>query len=170
MTGARRSELLALRWRDVDLSAGTGTINRGRTKGFDGQVFAGRTKSERSRRTIDIDPATVRALVEHRQGQDVLNIDGLIFTYAADGKPLHPDGVTQRFHYRVREAGLKRVSFKGLRRTHATLLLKGGEPLHVVSRRLGHADEAFTARQYAHVQAGQQADAAARFAAAVDGR
>lgn len=169
MTGARRSELLALRWRDVDLAAGTVTINRGRTKGFDGQVSAGRTKSERSRRTIDVDPATVQALAEHRRRQDVLSIDGLIFTYATDGKPLHPDGVTQRFEYRVREASLKRISFKGLRHTHATLLLKDGVPLHVVSRRLGHANEAFTARQYAHVQAGQQAEAAARFAATVDG-
>lgn len=169
MTGARRGELLALRWRDVDLDAGTVTINRGRVKGFDGEVESGRTKSERSRRTIDIDPTTIKALTDYRRAQAVASIDGYVFVYASNGKPLHPDGVTQRFEYRVREAGVKHISFKGLRHTHATLLLQGGEPLHVVSRRLGHANEAFTARQYAHVMPGQQADAAARFAAAVDG-
>jgi integrase len=41
-------------------------------------------------------------------------------------------------------------------------------PLHVVSRRLGHANEAFTARVYGHVLPQQAADAAARFAALVD--
>ena len=47
--------------------------------------------------------------------------------------------------------------------------LAAGVPLHVVSRRLGHANEAFTARQYAHVLPQQGADAAARFAALIDG-
>lgn len=56
-----------------------------------------------------------------------------------------------------------------MRHTHATLLLKAGVPLHVVSRRLGHASETFTAQVYAHVLPGQQADAAAAFAAAVEG-
>lgn len=167
-TGARRSELLALRWRNVDLTAGTITINRGRVKGFDGQVEAGRTKSSRSRRTIDIDAATVEALATLRKRQDVLSIDGLLFTYS-DGKPLNPDGITQRFSTLARASGVSKITFKGLRHTHATLLLLKGVPLHVVSRRLGHANEAFTARVYSHVLPGQQADAAALFAAAVDG-
>lgn len=167
MTGARRGELLALRWRDVDLSAGTVTINRGRVKGFDGGVESGRTKSARSRRTIDIDAATIDALAKHRRSQPVLNIDGLLFTYE-DGKPLHPDGVSQRFNTLVRDAGLSHITFKGLRHTHATLMLLRGVPLHVVSRRLGHANEAFTARVYSHVLPGQDGAAADDFAAMVD--
>lgn len=99
----------------------------------------------------------------------MLNIDGLAFTYD-DGKPLHPDGVTQRFDRHVRESGLPRITFKGLRHTHATLLLLRGRPLHVVSRRLGHANEVFTARVYSHVLPGQNGAAVDDLASAVDGR
>ena len=49
-----------------------------------------------------------------------------------------------------------------------TLSLKSGEPPYVVSRRVGHASEAFTEKQYAHVLPGQQPDAAARFAELID--
>lgn len=83
---------------------------------------------------------------------------------------MHPDGVTQRFERHVRDSKLPKLRLHGLRHTHATLLLLKGVPLHVVSRRLGHSNEAFTARQYAHVLPGQQAEAAATLAAAVDGR
>ncbi len=61
------------------------------------------------------------------------------------------------------------LSFHGLRHTHATLLLKAGVPLHVVSRRLGHASEAFTAYVYAHVLPGQQREAAETFSRLVWG-
>lgn len=168
MTGARRGELLGLRWRDADLTAGTITINKGRVKGFDGAIESGRPKSARSRRTIEIDAGTISALADLRRHQDVVSIDGLIFTYA-DGKPVHPDGITQRFDRHVREAGLSKISLKGLRHTHATLMLLNGKPLHVVSRRLGHANEAFTARVYSHVLPGQDGAAAEDFAAMVDG-
>lgn len=140
----------------------------GPTKGFDGQAESGRPKSARSRRTIEIDPATVNALVEHKRRQPVANIDGLCFTYE-DGSPVHPDGISHRFGTLVRDAGLPRITFKGLRHTHATLMLLNGKPLHVVSRRLGHSNEAFTARVYSHVLPGQDGAAANDFAAMVDG-
>jgi integrase len=53
----------------------------------------------------------------------------------------------------------------GLRHTHATLLLKAGVPLKVVSERLGHSTPAFTMATYQHVLPGMQAEAAATFAA-----
>jgi integrase len=62
-----------------------------------------------------------------------------------------------------------RLTLHGTRHTHATLLLKAGVPLHVVSRRLGHASEAFTAAVYAHVLPGQQREAAETFSRLVFG-
>ncbi|HTX11034.1 MAG TPA: tyrosine-type recombinase/integrase [Solirubrobacteraceae bacterium] len=51
-----------------------------------------------------------------------------------------------------------------LRHTHATLALKAGVPVKVVSERLGHESPAFTLKQYAHVIPGMQAAAAAAVA------
>jgi len=51
-----------------------------------------------------------------------------------------------------------------MRHTHATLLLKAGVPIQVVSERLGHATPAFTMATYQHVLPGMQAEAAETFA------
>lgn len=56
------------------------------------------------------------------------------------------------------------ISLHDLRHTHATLLLKAGVPVKVVSERLGHANVAFTMSVYQHVLPGMQAEAAATFA------
>lgn len=77
--------------------------------------------------------------------------------------------MTQRFDRHVRESGLPRISFRGLRHSHATLLLLRGTPLHVVSRRLGHSNEAFTPRVHSHALPGQDGAAVDGLASVVDG-
>jgi integrase len=52
---------------------------------------------------------------------------------------------------------------------HATLALKAGVPVKVISERLGHESPAFTLKQYAHVIPGMQGEAAAQVAAMIDG-
>jgi integrase len=54
-----------------------------------------------------------------------------------------------------------------LRHTHATIAVKAGVPVKVISERLGHESPAFTLRQYAHVIPGMQAEAAADIAGLV---
>jgi len=54
-----------------------------------------------------------------------------------------------------------------LRHTHATIAIKAGVPVKVISERLGHESPAFTLKQYAHVVPGMQAEAAAEIAALV---
>jgi len=63
----------------------------------------------------------------------------------------------------------RRTRLHDLRHTHATILLKAGVPVKVVSERLGHSSPAFTMTVYQHVLPGMQADAAATFSAAVFG-
>ena len=55
------------------------------------------------------------------------------------------------------------IRLHDLRHTHATLLIKAGVPVKVVSERLGHAKAAFTIETYQHVLPGMQADAARTF-------
>ena len=81
-----------------------------------------------------------------RQGRDPA---GLVFT-TIDGTPLRPDGVTWRFARIVKLAGVKRISFHGLRHTHATDLLRAGVHPKIASERLGHSSVAVT---YGHLLA-----------------
>ena len=62
----------------------------------------------------------------------------------ADGSPIHPDRFSQVFDLLVKRSGLPRIRLHDLRHTHATLLLKAGVPVKVVSERLGHASITIT--------------------------
>ncbi len=60
------------------------------------------------------------------------------------------------------------IRLHDLRHSHATILLQAGEPVHVVSQRLGHASVVVTLTVYAHVLPGDQKRAASRFAELVE--
>ncbi len=88
-----------------------------------------------------------------------------------DGSPEDPDSVTDRFERAVDRAGLKRIGGPhGLRHTYATLSLEAGVDISVVSKQLGHASVAFTARIYAHVTERLRLAAAGRLRAYVANR
>ena len=175
MSGMRRGEALGLRWGDVDFKAATITVNRQWKRGERGLVLAP-PKSDRGRRTIDIDEETLaavkgwrRAQLEERMAYDGDWQDtGFIFT-RKDGTLSDPDVISQSFDKLVARLGLKPVRFHDMRHTHATLLLLAGVPPHVVSMRLGHRSVAFTLQQYAHVLPQQQAEAAERLAERIYG-
>jgi integrase len=67
------------------------------------------------------------------------------------------------------EEQLPMIRLHDLRHTHATLLLAAGEPVKVVSERLGHASATITLTVHQHVHPGMGREAAARFAALLDG-
>ena len=83
--------------------------------------------------------------------------------------------IAERFYYHPSQQGswsikdvLPAIRLHDLRHTHATVLLQAGEPVHVVSQRLGHASVVVTLTVYAHVLPGDQRRAAARFAELVE--
>jgi len=129
-------------------------------------------KTGSGRRTIDLDPGTVALLAEGRTARagelagGVPGDDGLVFV-KADGSAIHPVIFSQVFDRCVEKLSVPAISLHDLRHTHATLLLKAGVPVKVVSERLGHASAAFTMSVYQHVLPGMQAKAAAIFAALV---
>lgn len=81
-----------------------------------------------------------------------------------NGSPIHPHSFSQTFERLFRRAGVRTIRVYDLRHTQATLALKAGVPVKVVSERLGHESPAFTLKQYAHVIRGMQTAAAAGFA------
>jgi integrase len=140
-TGIRRGELLGLRWRDLDLTACTLTVNQAmqRTKG---ELEFKSPKTKTSRRTITLPAATVEALQAHDKVQleERMKLGlgrdphGLEFT-RADGKPLDPDSLSKAFERLVLKAKVTPITLHGLRHTHISHLLMDGVHVKVVSER-----------------------------------
>ncbi len=161
-TGLRRGEVLALRWEDVDLVAGTLRVHRAveetRTSGVS---VKDRPKTRGSRRTITIDDGLVSLLKAEwkRQAEDQLKLGRRvardILIYHPDPieptKPWSPDWFSRKFGRAAATRGFKGVSLHSLRHTAATLWLLGGAPVHVVAARLGHHSPTVTLSVYAHV-------------------
>jgi integrase len=165
-TGMRRGEVCGLRWRDVDLDAGRLKVSQTIVV-VDYKLVASEPKTSAGRRTLALDQRTVAALRAHRARQleerlawgELWNDEGLVFV-REDGRPVHPERVSKWFDQRVRRAGLPRLSFHGLRHSYVTMLLRAGQPLHVVARRAGHSSPNVTSAVYAHVLPGDDEEAA----------
>jgi integrase len=194
-TGARRGELLALRWAALDLDAAEVTL-RGSTDVIDGERVEDTTKSGRSR-VVSLDAGTVAVMREHRRRQLEERMkagplwveSGFVFT-AEDGAPVFPDTLSLLMRKLIRDYNEPAVPGRGrghprkppprpdaplpparlhdLRHVHATTLLLAGVPVHVVANRLGHADPSTTLRVYAHVLRDPAAGAADVFARAIE--
>ena len=96
------------------------------------------------------------------------DLNDLVFC-KEDGSPIHPHTFSQAFERLVAKMDLRTIRLHDLRHTHATIALKAGVPIKVISERLGHENPAFTMKQYAHVIPGMQAEAAALTARLVTG-
>ena len=160
LTGIRRSELLALRWRDLDMEAGTLAVSRGVVRLGTGEMVIGPPKSGKAR-MLHL-PGEAMSCFKRMQEQVDDNTpqrDSLIFC-RGDGTPLRPGTVSKAFSQLTKKAGLQGIRLHDLRHTHASLLLGEGVHLKVVSERLGHSGIAITADLYSHVMPGLQREAA----------
>jgi integrase len=146
-TGMRQGELLALRWRDVDLDGGWLAV-RPTLQQRVRKLAA--TKTQRANRTLRLGEAAKAVLREHRRRQGTIDPDAFVFATRL-GRPLHSSNVTKDLHAALARAGLPRQRFHDLRHLYATLMLEGGEELAVISRMLGHANITTTANVYAHL-------------------
>jgi integrase len=177
-TGLRRAEALALRWTDLD---GARLTIRQTVTVADGVIIWQRNaKSDDSERSIALDTRTLAVLHDHRRRQLERRLAAgpawstndqdrdLIFT-RPDGTAIPPKRASQAFTYHVDRAGLPRIGVHGLRHTWATLALRAGVPIKVVSERIGHADPAVTMQVYAHALEGDDATAAELTATAIFG-
>ena len=155
-TGMRRGEILALRWRDIDLDTRVLRVARSLQQTKAGLEFK-EPKSLRGRRNIQLAQATVDALKTQRAVLDT-GVDGLVVC-RPDGTVYPPDQLSAEFHKFAKRHGFA-IRFHDLRHTHASNLLRDGVPVNVVSQRLGHAEPAITLNVYSHVLPGMQEEAA----------
>ncbi len=125
-TGLRRGEVLALRWRDVDLKQGLLHVRRSLGRFRDGERYCVKEttlKSRHSRRTVDLAPSVVQTLLAHPAGDDP---EGDFVFRSRTGGPIDPDNVDRAFKRHLTAAELPNVRFHDLRHTHASLLIAAG--------------------------------------------
>jgi integrase len=161
-TGARRSQLLALRWADVDLEHGCLSFTRALVEGPNGPVLAP-TKTGRTYR-VELDEASLRVVEAHRPSG--LTRDAFVFAHP-DGRPWLPNHVTKRLIAARTAAGLPRFRLHDLRHFMATQMLAAGVPIATVAQRLSHARASTTLNVYAHAVPGGDRAAAETIAAIV---
>lgn len=174
-TGARRGELLALRWSDFDGKAIS--ISKNRTKAGREVVELNSTKGgNNGQRRVPLDIETIEQFQVHRKNQLKERLamgqhwqeTGYVFVQE-NGLPLSTNTVSDLYRKLIKKAGLRPNRLHDQRHLHATELLRLGEPLHVVAQRLGHRDAMVTATIYAHVSNEQAETASERFANASKG-
>ena len=169
-TGVRRSELLALRWSDLDLDLGYISINRSIHHLADKSFVFQPPKTAKSRRQVPLSPSTSIVLRQHRDSQRASRLlidhpvtdNDLVFCHV-DGRPLLPHSVSQAWRRLVRKAGYPGIRLHDARHTHATLMLEQGVNWKIISERLGHGSVAMTLDLYAHASPGLQQAAAQGF-------
>jgi len=165
-TGVRQGELLALRWKYVDLVEGTIKIrsNLQRVNNSDPNVptktilIFQEPKTQNGNRTIPLPDAIVEILKQHRKSQleeklvagELYENNDLVFATVL-GKPIDPKNLVRRFKLLLKQAELDYINFHALRHTYATRLLEINEHPKVVQELMGHSDVRITLDIYSHV-------------------
>jgi integrase len=164
--GVRRGEVLALRWSNADLGAGTlriaGTLKRSKTTG----LYVDPPKTKSSDRTVPLLPRLVAVLVSHREAQrqerdlagEMWTDTGFVFVTEL-GLPIDPRNALRWWHRQLELAGLDQRPMHAARRTAVTLMAESGIPLEVAANIVGHSTIRMTAEVYNQVRPRAQLDA-----------
>ena len=142
-TGARRGELGALRWKDVDLTAGRVTF-RHALVAVEGAVLVKGTKTG-AVKVVAIDAGTVKAVKAWRAESDRLVTmlgESIAPTWFVFGgrDPWHPDGITQRWVRCCKLAGVT-MRLHDVRHASGSLMVAAGIGPAEAAKRLGHSAE-----------------------------
>ncbi|ALF01416.1 tyrosine integrase [Mycobacterium phage LilPharaoh] len=160
-SGARWGEVTALRPSDVNRDEGTVRISRAWKRTYEtGGYEIGAPKTDKSRRTINVDPSVL----------DQLDYSGdWLFTNRSGG-PVRHNG----FHDRVWRPAIKRADLgvkprvHDLRHTCASWLIAAGLPLPAIQQHLGHESIQVTIGVYGHLDRSHGRAVAAAIAAQLD--
>ena len=165
-TGMRRGELLALRWKDVDLDRGTLAVT-GSLQGESRSTLNIATPKSGKSRSVALGTVAVTALRDHRkrQAKEQLLVGSewrdLALVFATEfGDFLSPTTLRLALRRSLTRAGLPTIRFHDLRHSAATLMLSRGVHPKMASEMLGHSTIAITLDLYSHVTANMQRQAA----------
>jgi integrase len=146
LTGLRIGELLAVRWRCLDLEIGTLSV---RESVYEGKFQSPKTR--KSRRTIPLGPQSILWLREHRLRATRIAADDLLFGNRS-GKPLRESKLLRNVLQPAAErAGLGRVTWHQFRHIHSSLLNDLRVPVKIAQEQLGHSSISTTLNIYTHV-------------------
>ena len=167
LLGARRGEICALRWSDIDFEKGTLSIKR-TVQSIPGICLVFNTpKTRRGKRCLRIGADCVELLQEYRRYQKVERFrigsvwvrkvtlengkvvdNDMLFT-KWNGEPMDPDIISSWFPKFLEAHDLPSIHFHSLRHSNASILIAAHVPITTVSGRLGHAQTSTTLNYYA---------------------
>ena len=158
ITGARRGEVLGLKWDKVDFEGNRIYICNSILYAPDVGIYESTPKTERSRRYVALPPETMQLLRQYRAWQagerlrlgEYYQNQDFLFTQD-NGKPMHPDSVTEWLKRFSKRHDLPHINPHAFRHTMASMLYFNGVDSVSISKRLGHAQVSTTANIYAHV-------------------
>lgn len=177
-TGMRRGEILGLKWSKVDFENKTISVTHQLKKDDDGVwKISPQLKTKTSYRTIKIDDDTIDLLKQHKRNQeknmmkvgpDYGNLDLVCATTV--GGFILPTYLRTVLNRTIEKSKVDRITFHGLRHTHASLLLQAGVHPKIVQERLGHRSIQTTLDTYSHIIPGIQEIAATSIQASLYGQ
>ena len=161
ITGARRGEVLGLKWDKVDFEGNRIYICNNILYRSDVGIYESTPKTERSRRYVALPTETMQLLRRYRawQAEERLRLGEYYqnqdFVFSQDnGNPMHPDSVTNWLKKFSSRHDLPHINPHAFRHTMASMLYFNGVDSVSISKRLGHAQVSTTANIYAHVLEG----------------
>ena len=166
-TGLRQSEILGLRWKDLDWDKRSLVVLHQLKREFKEGDYFSQTKTKSGRRIIILGKRTLEKLRNHWSNQleekrfagDHWKENDLIFT-STIGTPINQSNLYKSFKNLLKKSELPDIRFHDLRHTAATLMLNHGVPAIIVSRRLGHSKVSVTLDIYGHLIPEMQNEAA----------
>jgi integrase len=165
-TGARKGEILGLRFKDIDWKGNRIRITQ--TLSNDGKEINPYTKTKSGSRSIDLPEETIKFLKDHHQQieKEKSQVDSGLYNDSdlvvcnEFGAHANSSYLRKIFNKIIKKAKLPQIRFHDMRHTHATILLLQGENPKIVSERLGHADVRITLDTYSHILPNMQKETA----------
>lgn len=152
LTGCRKGETLALRWKDIDLEKQTAQIEKSVTRRFNKELHPNDSylittpKNIYSNRNVDL-PKSLCDLLNTYKWVENCNDNDFVFT---GNEPLANTTIARVMNYGIEKSGVKKIRVHDLRHSHASILISKGLDIVSVAKRLGHANVEETLNTYAH--------------------
>ncbi|MBE6598742.1 MAG: site-specific integrase [Ruminococcaceae bacterium] len=158
LTGARRGEIIGIKWEDCNFEKNTLHICRNVQYSPDIGIYVTTPKTKSSDRYISMPQETMQLLRQYKawQGSEKLRLgiyyesQGFVFSQD-NGSPMHPDSVTDWMKKFSKRHNLPHINPHAFRHTMASILYFNGADSVSIAKRLGHAQVSTTANIYAHV-------------------
>ena len=150
-SGLRRSELIGLKWKDIDFERNEISINKAMVQ-LD-KLVEKETKTDRSKRRIVVVDHCTKILKKYKRYQNSIGLSTKRdeFVFKADaGKILSPGYLSHKWRVFQKQNKLKQITIHDIRHSHATYLLSLGINIKDVARRLGHSEISTTYNIYSH--------------------